>query len=194
MRPFLTIALTLFLVIDALGNLPAYLSLVANFPANKRRLCALRELVIGLMIMFLFHFLGQRLLPLLGANHITVLIAGGTILFLIAIRLLFDQEQTSSKWHDSEPFIVPIATPIIAGPSVLSVIMIMAQENPSNVVMLGSITLAWFCSSIIFLLGKPIYKLMKEKGLSAAQRLMGLIVAIIAVQTFLRGVKGLLQS
>lgn len=191
MKTLFSTSLTLFLVLDPLGNLPAYLSLIRKFPPAKRMLYSFRELFIGLIIMFLFHYLGEGLLPLLGANEVTVLIAGGTILFLIAIRLIFAQNE-DTKWHDTIPFIVPIATPLIASPSVLAIIMIMAQDENSEKMVLSSTTIAWIALTIIFFFGNPIYKLMKEKGLLAAQRLMGLIVAIIAVQTFLRGIKGVL--
>lgn len=193
MNTFFSITLTLFFVIDALGNIPVYLHLLKPFDKKKQRRIAIRELVFALLIMFLFHYVGQILLTLLDIHSATVQLAGGIVLFLIAIRLIFSNDEDEVKWKEHEPFIVPIATPIIAGPSVLAVIMIFAQKEESTLIVLGAIFLAWLLSSILFLCAKPIYKLAKDKGLNACQRLMGLIVALIAIQLFLEGIRGALK-
>ncbi len=193
MSNFFGITLTLFFVIDALGNIPTYLSLLKPFNKREQRKIATRELIIALGIMIMFHYLGQILLTLLGVSHTTVQIAGGIILFLIAIRLIFSNDEEIPRWGEQKPLIVPIATPIIAGPSVLSVIMIFAQDEASDLLILGAVFLAWFFSSLLLFFAKPIFKLFTEKGLMACQRLMGLIVGIIAVQLFLEGVGGMIK-
>jgi len=193
MDAFFSITLTLFFVIDALGHIPAYLRLLKPYDKRKRRRIAIRELLWALVIMVLFNFLGPWLLTLLDINSCTVQLAGGIVLFLIAVRLIFSSENGETKWKEQEPFIVPLATPLIAGPAVLSIIMIFAQQATSIWVMLGAIFTAWFVSSILFLLAEPIYKLVKDKGLNACQRLMGLIVALIAVQLFLQGIVGVIK-
>jgi multiple antibiotic resistance protein len=190
MSTFFAITLTLFFVIDALGNIPAYLHLLKPYDKQKQKRVAIRELVFALGIMIIFNYLGKILLTLLDIHSSTVQLAGGIVLFLIAIRLIFSHEEEGAKWKEQEPFIVPIATPIIAGPSVLAVIMIFAQEETQTHIMLGAIFLSWFLSSILFLFAKPVYKLVKDKGLNACQRLMGLIVALIAVQLFITGIIG----
>lgn len=188
MTNFFSIALTLFFVIDALGNIPTYLHLIKPFDKKKQRWIAFRELLIALIIMIIFNFVGEILLTLLGIHSATVQVAGGIVLFLISIRLIFSSDDEVVKWKEQEPFIVPIATPLIAGPSVLAVVMFFAQEEESHWVMLGAIFLAWALSTILFIFAKPIYNLFKDKGLNACQRLMGLIVALIAVQLFLEGI------
>jgi len=193
MGTFFGITLTLFFVIDALGNIPMYISLLKPFSKKKQLYIAIRELLIALGIMVIFHYFGQILLSLLGVSHTTVQISGGIILFLIAIRLIFSSDDERPKWGEQKPLVFPIATPIIAGPSVLAAIMIFAQDEPSDLLVLGAICLAWFFSSLIFIFARPIHKLLKDKGLTACQRLMGLIVAIIAVQLFLEGVEGIVK-
>ncbi|MFZ0565162.1 MAG: MarC family protein [Chlamydiales bacterium] len=192
MRAFFAAALTLFLVIDALGNVPTFVSLLKPYSPKKQRQIAIRELFIALGIMFVFYYFGQILLTYLNISKETVQISGGVILFLIAIRLIFSEEE-KAKWEEKEPLIVPIATPIIAGPSTLAMIMIFAKDDPTEGFFLPAIFLAWLFSSIIFFFATPIFRLIKEKGLMAAQRLMGLIVALIAVQLFLEGIKGVIQ-
>ncbi len=190
MSHFFAITLALFFVIDALGHIPTYLYLLKPYKPKKQRKIAIRELIFALCIMFLFHYLGEILLSLLDITPITVRLAGGIVLFLIAIRLIFATEDKVTRWKEQEPFIVPLATPTIASPSVLAIIMIFAQEEPSQWSVLGAIFVAWLASSILFLLAKPIYKLFKESGLDACQKLMGLIVALIALQMFVNGLKG----
>lgn len=190
---FFAIALTLFFVIDALGNIPTYLSLIKPLDKKQQRKIAIRELLFALIIMVCFHYVGEVLLTLLGVSKTTVQISGGIILFLIALRLIFSKEESKIRWNAPKPFIVPIATPIIAGPSVLAVIMIFAQDSPHDLMIIGAIFVSWFFSSILFLFADPIYRLVTEKVLLAAQRLMGLIVAIIAVQSLLVGITGIIR-
>jgi len=194
MRAFISITITLFFVIDAPGNVPTYLAFLKPLNKKKRQQVAIRELFIALGIMIIFRYLGRLLLIFLGVSTPTVQLAGGIILFLIAIRLVFSSEEEGIKWKLQEPFIVPIATPIIAGPSVLALIMILSQDTATDYVTMGAIVLAWFLSSLVFLFAKPIHRLVKDKGLSAVQSLMGLIVTLIAVQLFLQGIQGVIAS
>ena len=187
---FFAITLALFFVIDALGHIPTYLELLKPYSPKKQLKIAVRELIFALLLMLLFHFLGEWLLTLLDISAVTVRLAGGIILFLIAIRLIFATEDKATRWKVQEPFVVPLATPTIAGPSVLAVIMIFAQEEASTWLVLGAIFVAWLVSSILFLCAKPIFKLFKESGLDACQRLMGLIVSLIALQMFVDGLNG----
>lgn len=191
---FFTISFVLFLSIDALGLIPIYLSLVEQFPPKKKLQIALQELFFALVIMILFHFLGTPLLDLLNLTSTTIQIAGGIVIFLIAIRLVFPPDEGEVKpihWKKTRPFVFPLATPLMAGPQVLAIIMIYSQEEKSSPLVIGSILVAWIVSSILFLLAHPIYKIVGEKGLNAIQRLMGLMVALIAVQMLLNGLKGI---
>lgn len=190
---FFSITLTLFFVIDALGKIPQYRSLLEPFEPKRRRKIAIRELFFALILMFLFQYVGEFLLTILGISKMTVEIAGGIILFLIAIRLIFSEENTS-KWGKKEPFIVPIATPLIASPSLLAIIMIFAQEIESDALVLGAIFAAWLLSAIVFFFSGAIYSILKDKGSLALQRLMGLIVAMVAVQMLLQGILILLHE
>ena len=194
MMSFLSSTLTLFFVIDAFGVIPTYLSLVRKLEPKEQRMIALRELLFALGIMIIFHYVGHLLLALIGVTQATVQISGGIILFLIAVRMIFSHDVTpDTLWGEGKPFIVPIATPLFAGPSVLAVIMIYAQEKPHSFSLLGAIFCAWLLSAIIILFARPILRLIGKKGLSACEKLMGLVVGIIAVEMFLLGLTGLLS-
>lgn len=187
-----TVALTLFLAIDAFGIIPEYLALMHNIPQKKQRRVIVRELIFALIVMVLFYYVGSLILDLLGLTSSTIQIAGGIVIFLVALRLIFQEENLVEGWKGNNPFIVPIATPLIAGPSVLAIIMIYSQEALSATTILGGIFLSWLCASIILFCATPIFKIMGEKGLAACQKLMGLLVGLIAVQMFLQGLKVLI--
>lgn len=187
MESFIGLALTLFFVMDALGHIPTYLTLMKSVEKKKRARIALRESFLALAIMLLFYYSGRGLLTLLGVSPTTVQMSGGLVLFLIAIRLIFSEEEKGSEWKEGSTFLVPIATPIIAGPALLSIIMIFAQDKDTSPFFLGAILVAWAASALLFLFADRVYGLLKEKGLMACQRLMGLIVILISVQFFLDG-------
>lgn len=171
-----------------------FLKLLGEIPKKKRFLIGLRELFFALLLMIVFHYIGQILLTLLGVDLPTAQISGGIILFLIAIKLIFPTDTGRQwDWGEGEPFVVPIATPLIAGPTLLAAIMIYAQEQPSDLVVIAAIFAAWLTSSIIFLLAAPIQKILGNRGLLAFQRLMGLILTLISVQMFLQGVRQLIS-
>ena len=194
MDNFISIAFTLFLVIDALGTLPSYLAQVEGLDSKKRLKVTVRELIFALILMCAFFYLGQVFLKLLGVSKTTVELSGGVVIFLIALRLIFSHEEHSKRWKNGKPFIVPIATPFLAGPSFFAVITIFGQADVSNYLVFLALLIAWFASALIYLFGGPIYGLIRERGLLACQRLMGLLIALIAVQMFLEGIKDLMKS
>lgn len=194
MENFISIAFTLFLVTDALGTLPTYLSQVEKLDTRKCLVVAARELIFALILMITFLFLGQLFLKLLGVSKTTVELSGGVVIFLIAIRLIFSQEKHSTRWKEGSPFIVPIATPLLAGPSFFAVVTIFGQAEVSNYIVLMALLVAWAGSAIIYLFGRPIFNLIGDRGLLACQRLMGLLIALIAVQMILEGIKSLMMS
>lgn len=194
MDNIISIAFTLFLVIDALGTLPAYLSQVEGINTKKSLKIAIRELLFALILMFAFFYIGQLLLELLGFSRSTVELSGGILLFLIAIRLIFGNEEHSTRWKKGRPFIVPIATPLLAGPSFFAVITIFAESDIANYIIFSAVLIAWFASALIYLFGRPIYNLIGDKGLLACQRLMGLLIALVSVRMILEGIKELVRN
>lgn len=189
LKQILSVAFTLFLLMDPIGNVPLYISFLKGLQPKRQRIVIIRELVIALFIIILFNFLGDGLMQFLHVEKDTIQIAGGIILFLLCLRMIFPppHDSTESMRHDTEPFIVPLAVPLIAGPSVLAAVMIYAKQEEAFV-MVTSILIAWLASLIILLSSSFLKKILGWRGITAMERLMGLILILIAVQMFLSGV------
>lgn len=184
----LSIAFSLFLLMDSIGNIPFYLSFLKGVDPRRQRFIICRELIIALLIIFLFNFVGDVVMKFLHIQNDTIQIAGGIILFLLALKMIFPpaHDPNESLPHDTEPFIVPLAVPLVAGPAVLASVMIYA-EQASNLIMLGAILIAWIASLVVLLASSALKTLLGWKGILALERLMGLVLILIAVQMFLSG-------
>lgn len=186
---FLSLAVTLFLVLDPFGNAAIFHSVLSKIPEKRRRTVLLRELLFALAILLGFLFLGKHLLGFLGLRPATLSISGGILLFLIALGMVFPTRSVLGEPGDEEPFIVPLAVPMMAGPSSIALVLLTASKHPAE---LGSVTLAviaaWLASSVVLLLSPTLLKLLGTKGTRALERLMGLLLILVAVQMFLDGV------
>ncbi len=179
----------LFLVIDPFGNVPFFVAALQPVAADRRRRLIVRELVVAFAVMVAFLFAGQPLLALLGISEPALTIAGGVILFLIALRMVFPSPGRSFQEKvDDEPFIVPLAIPYIAGPSVLAVeLLLMSREPDRWREWLLAIFLAWAATAIIVFFGSRLAERLGARGLVAIERLMGMVLVAISVQMFLTG-------
>ena len=183
-------AVMLFLIMDPLGNLPIFASILRHIEPKKRRRVLIRELLFALVIMMLFLFAGEAILNFLNLRTESVSIAGGIILFLIAIRMIFPQPGgVVGLAAGEEPFIVPMAIPLMAGPSVLAALILLAHtDNERMLDWTIALVSAWGVSAVILLFYKVFTKVLGEKGLTAVERLMGMVLVMISVQMFLDGV------
>ena len=182
-------ATLLFLVMDPLGNIPLFLSVLKQVPEERRRLVLRRELLIAYLVLLIFLVLGPYILSFLQVSEEAIRIGGGIVLFLIAIKMVFPQEGgLLGKTPDGEPFIVPLAIPLIAGPSSLAMIMLMRKSAEDQWLdMWLAVTAAWVVSALILLASRRLYVLLGERGLIAIERLMGMVLIIMAVQMLLEG-------
>ena len=187
----ISLAFALFLLMDPLGNVPLFLSVLKDFPVKKQRKIILRELCIALGIIIAFYFVGNFLLELIDVKPHTILIAGGIILFLIAIKMIFpnpiDHKATGLP-HTKDPFIVPLAIPFLAGPTVLAAVMLYSSQDIPTFVAVTAIIIAWIVSAVILLSSSLLKRVFGEKGLTAFEKLMGLILILIAIEMFLKGI------
>jgi len=187
--------LTLFLVMDPLGNIPPFLSVLKNVQPERRRRVLVREILIAYGVLLVFLFLGKRALALLSLQQETISVAGGIVLFLIALRMVFPQDGgLLGESLEGEPFIVPLAIPLVAGPSALAVLLLLEQSAP-NVTgrLLLAVTIAWALSALILLSSTLLYRVLKQRGLIAMERLMGMLLVMLAVQMFMNGVADFLK-
>jgi len=186
----ITAFVTLALVMDPLGNVPLFLSVLKEVPQERRFKVILRELVIALAVMLLFLFAGEKVLNLLGLQQEAIAIAGAIILFLIAIRMIFPSPHgIMGETPEGEPFIVPLAIPAIAGPSVLAIAMLLVSNDPARMLEWTiALICAWLATSVVLLASPLLLRALGNRGLIASERLMGMVLVIIAVQMFFDGV------
>ncbi len=189
-----SLAFTLFLLMDSVGNIPIFLSVLKDQDKKKKGKIIFRELLIALGIILVFSLIGNHFLNFLDIRHYTVEIAGGIILFLIALKMIFPtgiaDPDGKNKLLLKDPFIVPLATPLIAGPAVLAAVMLYAHHEVSYSVAIPAIIIAWVFTAIILLASSFLQKVLGFRGLIACERLMGLILTLISIQMFLRGIHG----
>lgn len=183
-------AVMLFLIMDPLGNLPVFLSILRHVDPKRRRKVMLRELLFSLVIMMGFLFAGQQILSFLNLRQEAVSIAGGIILFLIAIKMIFPSPGgVTGLAAGEEPFLVPMAIPMIAGPSILASLLLLANQEPARMVDWSlALLMAWGASAVILMFYELFNKLLGERGLTAVERLMGMLLVMISVQMLLDGV------
>ncbi|MCY3975441.1 MAG: MarC family protein [Simkaniaceae bacterium] len=185
-----SVAFSLFLLMDAVGNVPVYISVLRNIPPERQRKIIVRELLIALGIIVGFGFLGDYILELLRISEGTIRIAGGMILLIIAIRMIFpptNKERTCAMTDKEEPFVVPLAIPMVAGPAVLTAVAIYSHEGHRLTVNLA-IIVSWVATFVILLSAPSISKVLGHRGMMACERLMGLLLTLLSVQMLVDGV------
>lgn len=187
----LSAAVMLFLIMDPLGNLPVVLSILKHLEPKRRRIVLVRELLFALLILMLFLFAGKTILSFLHVQPETLSISGGLILFIIAIRMIFPQPGgVVGLAAGEEPFFVPLAMPMIAGPSVIASLLLLSSQAPDQMLDWSlAVFLAWAGTSAILMFYSFFHRMLGEKGLKAIERLMGLLLVMMSTQMFLDGLK-----
>ncbi len=186
----LSAGLLLFLIMDPLGNIPFFLSLLKHVPPQRRRWVVIRELLIALAVLAAFLVGGQYILGLLQLKQESVSIGGGIVLFLIGIRMVFPPADGGifGKPGEGEPFIVPMAIPGVAGPSAMAALLLLASNQPDRLFEWGiALFLAWLATAAILLSATYLFRWLGESVLTALERLMGMLLIALSVQMFLAG-------
>lgn len=192
----LTTATMLFLIMDPLGNLPIVLSILKHLDKKRRRAVLIRELLFALVILMLFLFAGKNILGFLHVDPETLSISGGVILFIIAIKMIFPSAGSiTGLAAGEEPFIVPMAIPMIAGPSLIASLLLLSTQYPNQLWELSAaVFIAWLATFFILMFYGFFHRVLGERGLKAVERLMGLMLVMISTQMFLDGVKSYMAS
>jgi small neutral amino acid transporter SnatA (MarC family) len=188
-------ALLLFLILDPLGNIPVFLSLLRGMPAHRQRVVLVREMLIALGVLMAFLWGGRYALELMHLRQESVSIAGGIVLFLIGIRMIFPPpEGLMGELPGGEPFIVPMAIPLVAGPSGMAAVMLMGSQEPDRMGAWSlALLIAWAATAAILLSATYLYKIVGGRALTALERLMGMVIVAISVQMFLDGMAAYLR-
>lgn len=183
-------ALLLFLILDPLGNIPVFLSILRRLPPRRQRVVIARELLIALGVLMLFLWGGQYVLEAMHLRQESVSIAGGIVLFLIGLRMIFPPpEGLMGELPEGEPFIVPLAIPMVAGPSGMAAVMLMGSQEPGR---MGdwslALMIAWGLTAAILFSATYLYRWLGTRALMAIERLMGMLLVALSVQMLLDGV------
>ncbi len=185
----LNVILTLFFIMDPIGHISSYLDLTKNLSPKRSKIIIFRDLLIALLVMLIFNYLGEFIFYFLDLSEPAVRLASGVILFLIAIKILFPiPNSLHLNLPEGEPFIIPLAIPWIAGPSLLATIMLYAHMETCKPLMLTAILVAWMSACVIFMFAPWLQKILKKNGLLASERLFAMILVMIAIQRFMEGV------
>ena len=184
-------AVLLFLVMDPLGNIPFFITALKSVDPARRRLVVGRELLIALVVLVLFLFAGPYVLKLLDISEPALTIAGGVILFLIALRMIFPSaDKPLHEEVGGEPFIVPLAVPYVAGPSALATeLLLMSREPDRWPEWLLALVLAWLGTSLIILFAGSLGRYLGTRGLIALERLSGMVLITVSIQMLLNGIQ-----
>jgi multiple antibiotic resistance protein len=184
-------AVLLFLVMDPLGNVPFFLTALRDVEPARQGQVIRREMLIALAVLVLFLFVGRYLLLLLNISEPALTLAGGVILSLIALRMVFPGvEKSLHEDVEGEPFIVPLAIPYVAGPSALATeLLLMSREPDRWPEWLLALFLAWLACSVIIVFASRLGRFLGRKGLIAVERLMGMVLITVAIQMLLRGIQ-----
>jgi MarC family membrane protein len=187
----LSAAILLFLVLDPIGNIPLFLGALKNIDTAKQKKIIIRELLFALGILLIFLVLGRYILALFHISEPALSIAGGLILFLIALKMVFPGGVKMLEENgESEPLIVPLAVPLIAGPSAMATVMLFVAREPSRwFSWFLALLIAWTITGAILYFSGNLRSVLGRKGIIALERLMGLILTAVAVQMLLTGIK-----
>ena len=189
---------TLTLIMDPLGNIPMFLSILNKIPdENRRRKILIRELLLALLVLLIFLFLGRHLLQWLNLQPQSLRIGGGIVLFLIAIKMTFPPPSgvIMGQFPEGEPLLVPLAVPLLAGPSTLAMLILLRINAPEKwMSWLLAVILAWLLTSVIMICSGSLLRLLGEKGLVAVERLMGMVLVTLSVQMLLDGFSDYLRK
>lgn len=189
-------AVLLFLVLDPFGNLPFFAAALEPVARSRHRRVIVRELLIALTVLVAFLFAGRPILAVLGISEPALGVAGGTVLLLIAIKMIFPMPgRMAGEEMGGEPFVVPLAIPYVAGPSAMATVLLLSSREPARWrEWLLALLAAWLASGVILAASSLFARLLGRRGMMAVERLMGMVLVAIAVQMLMDGIRRFLLS
>lgn len=188
---FISSTFLLLLLLDPLGNIPVVIALLRGQSTRQQQHVVIRESLIAGILLIAFVYIGDWLLKALHLSAPAIEISGGLILFLIALRMVFPvrSHDEADPEYGRDPLIVPLAIPMIAGPSSLATVLINARQAQHSLLLVGSIAVAILINMLILCSAGRVAKLFGKAGLAAMERLMGLALTTMAIQMLISGIK-----
>ncbi len=181
-------AIKFFLVANPIGNSPAIIALTKHYPFQRQKKIIMREVFIALCIALFFQFFGEYFLGLINIQDYALTLTGGILLFLVSLNMIFTTELSADEAETKqEPFIVPIATPIITGPGLMAFIMLYSRIEPNNLTVTAAILLAWVGIIAVLALAPYLQRVIGDRGLVALEQLMGMILSFMSMEMIVRG-------
>jgi len=191
----LSLALTFFIVANPIGNSPTILSLLRHYPFERQRIIMFRESVISLLIALFFLFFGEMFLNALHISRYSLVLTGGIVLFLLALKMIFHSSgPAEADQTKQEPFIVPIATPMISGAGLMTVIMVNAAAEHNNIKIFFAILIAWIGVTGVLVTSPYIQKLIGRNGMAALEQIMGMILGLISMNMIVDALRLFVQT
>lgn len=189
-------AVTLFLVMDPLGNVPVFNAVLHKLDSERRKRVIIRELLIALGILLGFLLAGNAILSFLGLTQSSLNIAGGVLLFIISLRMIFPVSHSLEDDNDfDDPFIVPLAVPLTAGPSTIAILLLLSSGKPDQLLDWSlALLLAWLGATVILIASPWLLNQIGTRGSRALERLMGMILVLVATQMLLNGIRDFVLS
>jgi len=192
---FASATVLLLLITDPFGSIPIFANALRHVAPERRSWVILREVLIAFALLLTFMFIGEAFLRVMNLSGLSLQIAGGVILFLIALRMVFPNPQEADMLMQGEPLIVPLAVPALAGPSALATVMLLVSEAPERrLEWIAALSVTMLVCAIVLVLAERIQKVLGERFVIAVERLMGLILVAVAVEMLLRGMSSFIAQ
>jgi MarC family membrane protein len=192
---FFSAFILLFLVTDPLGNIPLFIHHLQNISKRRRIYIIFREICIASVVLLFFMLAGKSFLKLLHLSELSMQFAGSIIMFLISLHMIFPMKNNDSNIYAEEPFIVPLAIPLLAGPSSIASVMLLSSQYPNNIyIWVGALILTMVCCAVILFMSDLIQNVLGSNVVAAFERLMGLILVAMSVEMFLKGIRLFIQT
>ncbi len=192
---FASATILLLLITDPIGNIPIFANALKNVSPERRTFVILREVLIAFAVLVAFLFVGQKFLSLMGLSNVSLQLAGGVVLFLIALRMIFPAPHGQEAPMTAEPLIVPLAIPALAGPSALATVLLLASSAPDRrLEWIAAVTVTMAVCALILVLAERIQRVIGDSVVVALERLMGLILVAVSVEMLIRATKDLVKQ
>jgi MarC family membrane protein len=187
---FASATILLLLITDPVGNIPVFANALKHVAPERRARVILREILIAFFLLLTFMFVGEGFLRVMNLSELSLQIGGGVILFLIALRMVFPPPAAEEAEILTEPLIVPLAIPAIAGPSALATVLLLVSQQPERRLdWIAALCVTMVISAVVLVSAERIQRVIGPRLVTAVERLMGLVLVSVAIEMMLRGAK-----